>query len=382
MERPVPGFIQEFLGGIDLQIFQSIAVLATKIEGDPGFLIGPIAFVIGQIINFLYGIIHSLTDVNTLGISIIFLTIIVRTLMLPLAFKQQKSTSAMQKVQPEVEKIKAKYEGQTDPEAQRKMNMEIQTLYSKNKVNIFGGCLPMLVTLPIFFALTYVMRQPYLFIPDVTDVYKQVGHSIQEIPNWLTVVKPAMIPLVQGLIKPDMLPSELPNIENIDLLIKGLNLFKPEVWESLRAIAPDGGARLNEVLVIKAGAESFFGINLINTPSLSFPSILIPALSGITQFFTFWIMEKTNPSAAGPAQTQQTVMKFVMPVMMIVFTMQVSSGVGLYWTVSNVYQLFQQYFLNKYYRGRRKDKDEIIDAEAPKKEIVKLVGKKKVENKK
>ncbi len=365
-----------------MQLFQSVTVLANRIEGDPGFLVGPISFLIGQIINFIYGIVNSMGNYNCLGISIIFLTIIVRTLMLPLAFKQQQSTVGMQKIQPEIEKIKAKYAGQSDPEVQKKMNLEIQNLYTKNKVNLFGGCLPMLVTLPIFFALTYVMRQPYLFIPDVKEIYTKVATTIQEIPNWTTVVGPVMKPLLQPFLSDAVQTIDITQKENLEYIIKALNLFKPETWDALRALAPDGGARINEVLALKAAGESFFGINLISMPTLSFPSILIPAFSGITQFLTFWIMEKANPSAAGAAKTQQTVMKFVMPVMMVVFTMQVSSGVGLYWTTSNVYQLFQQYFMNKYYKGgkkgRGKDGDNIIDAEPKKKEIVKLVGKKRV----
>ncbi|MCL2665778.1 MAG: YidC/Oxa1 family membrane protein insertase, partial [Defluviitaleaceae bacterium] len=106
-----------------------------QVQKDPGFIVGPISTVFGFIIDFFFNIAYALTANNSLGISIILLTIVVRCLMLPLGIKQQKSMIAMQKLNPEIQKIKAKYGGNKDPEIQKKMNAEMQALYAKHKVN-------------------------------------------------------------------------------------------------------------------------------------------------------------------------------------------------------------------------------------------------------
>lgn len=322
--------------------------LAQYIESDPGFIVGPIAMVLGFIINFIFAVVFKVTTGGSLGISIIFLTIIVRTLMLPLGFKQQKSMYAMQRLTPEIDKIKAKYGDSKDPELQRKMNVEIQALYAKNKVSVFGGCLPLLVTMPIFFALTYVMRQTYLYITPLGDIYREIARVIPltNPESWTATV----VPIAQR-----MIPSS--GIEGFDLaniadFAKVINKLKPD---DVTAILGMANGQFKDTLVSlfnqKTSIETFIGINLLTAPGLSFPGFIIPLLSGATQFLTFWITEKTSPTpATGSAASQQKIMKYAMPAMMIYFTMTISGGVGLYWTVSNIYQIFQQYFITKYHK--------------------------------
>ena len=87
------------------------------------------------------------------GIAIIILTIIVRLLLLPLTLKQQKSMADMQHVQPELTRIQTQYAD--DPQ---RMNEEMMKFYSEHKFNPLSGCLPMLIQMPIFFALFSVLR--------------------------------------------------------------------------------------------------------------------------------------------------------------------------------------------------------------------------------
>lgn len=317
-------------------------MMTAIIEKDAGIIVGPIASVLGFIINLIFQMVVQLTEVNSLGFSIILLTIVVRTLMLPLAFKQQKSTIGMARLAPEVEKIKKKYGDTKDPELAKKMNMEIQALYTSNGVNLLGGCLPMLVTLPIFIALMYVMRQTYLYVPNISDIYTRIAETIQTMPNFAEVMMPIASPMVPNGMKID--------IAVVSDLVRIVNKLTPDSWTAIIAAAPaDVANTLTGLLAERANIETFFTINLVNNPALAWPSIIIPILSGVTQFLTFWLMEKTSPATEGPAKTQQTVMKFVMPAIMIYFTMTVSAGVGLYWTMSNIYQVGQQYFIGKFY---------------------------------
>ncbi len=95
-----------------------------------------------KIMNFAYGFVHNY------GIAIIILTIIVKIITLPLTLKSMISMRGMSKLQPEMAKLREQFKN--DPQ---KMNAATMELYKKHKINPMSGCLPMLVQLPIFFAL-------------------------------------------------------------------------------------------------------------------------------------------------------------------------------------------------------------------------------------
>jgi YidC/Oxa1 family membrane protein insertase len=86
------------------------------------------------------------------GVAIILLTVIVRLLVLPMSIKGQRSMMKMQRLQPQVEKIREKFKGD-----QERLNKEMVDLYKRNHVNPMGGCLPMVIQLPVFFGLYYAL---------------------------------------------------------------------------------------------------------------------------------------------------------------------------------------------------------------------------------
>ncbi|HOO46194.1 MAG TPA: membrane protein insertase YidC [Deltaproteobacteria bacterium] len=90
--------------------------------------------------------IHSFT--NSYGLSIILLTIIIKILLYPLTLKSFTSMKELQKVQPLMKEIQSQYK-----DDKQKMNQEMMKLYSEHKINPMGGCLPMLLQIPILFAL-------------------------------------------------------------------------------------------------------------------------------------------------------------------------------------------------------------------------------------
>ncbi|WP_339011060.1 YidC/Oxa1 family membrane protein insertase [Fusobacterium animalis] len=91
--------------------------------------------------------------VGNFGISIIIVTILIKIALLPLTLKQDKSMKEMKKLQPELEKIKQKYAND-----KQMLNIKTMELYREHKVNPLGGCLPILVQLPILIALFGVLR--------------------------------------------------------------------------------------------------------------------------------------------------------------------------------------------------------------------------------
>jgi YidC/Oxa1 family membrane protein insertase len=112
--------------------------------------------------------IHSFT--HSWGIAIILLTFLVKAVLFPLTYKSTQSMNAMKALQPEVEKLKEKYKNDRE-----KLNVATMQLYQKHKVNPLGGCLPMLLQMPIWFALYAALqtsvelyREPFLWMKDLT----------------------------------------------------------------------------------------------------------------------------------------------------------------------------------------------------------------------
>ena len=91
--------------------------------------------------------------VGNFGVSIIIVTILIKIALLPLTLKQDKSMKEMKKLQPEIDKIKEKYAND-----KQMLNIKTMELYKEHKVNPLGGCLPLLLQLPILFALFGVLR--------------------------------------------------------------------------------------------------------------------------------------------------------------------------------------------------------------------------------
>jgi len=87
------------------------------------------------------------------GVAIILLTVAIRILILPLTVKQTKSMAELQRIQPKIKELQAKYKDDKE-----KLQEETMKFYSENKVNPFGGCLPLILQMPIFFALFSVLR--------------------------------------------------------------------------------------------------------------------------------------------------------------------------------------------------------------------------------
>jgi YidC/Oxa1 family membrane protein insertase len=120
----------------------------------------PVYNFFGSILAFFYSLIPNL------GVAIILLTVLVMLVMFPLTAKQAKSMMAMQRAQPEIKKLQAKYKND-----RAKLNEEMMKFYQENKINPLAGCLPLLIQMPIFLALFRVMREPYKHIPKSSELY-------------------------------------------------------------------------------------------------------------------------------------------------------------------------------------------------------------------
>lgn len=123
-----------------------------------------------SVIEFMYGLTNSI-GVPNYGLAIIFLTIVIKIIIFPLTQKQMKSMRGMQEIQPKVKYLQEKYKN--DPQ---KMQEKVMQLYQEHGVNPFGGCLPLLIQMPIFIAFYQSLYQfkfsvaehaRFLWIPDI-----------------------------------------------------------------------------------------------------------------------------------------------------------------------------------------------------------------------
>ena len=122
--------------------------------------------------------------IHNYGVSIILLTILVKILFWPLTHKSYKSMKEMQKLQPRMAKLREKYKND-----KQKLNQEMMALYKTYKVNPMGGCLPMIVQIPVFFALFRVLgtcielrHAPFVFWINDLSAPDRLFHFSFQIP--------------------------------------------------------------------------------------------------------------------------------------------------------------------------------------------------------
>lgn len=134
---------------------------------DWGFMGGLNSF-IGRPLLSLLRWFYGLTGIW--GVAIILLTVVVRLLVLPLTLKQMASARKMREIQPEVKRLQEKYK-----EDKVRMTQEMQALWKREGVNPLAGCLPLLIQMPIWFALYSMLgtvvelyREPFLWLPDLS----------------------------------------------------------------------------------------------------------------------------------------------------------------------------------------------------------------------
>ena len=323
---------------------------------EPGKIIGPVADLMGQVYNMLFNLLHSNTSVGSLGLAIIIFTLIVKLILFPLMVKQQKSSFKMQQIQSEMMKIRKKYEGKTDQMSQQRMAFEMQELQKSNGVNMMGGCLPMLIQLPILYALFYLFQNAYVYVDAIGANYTEIANAIINIPVALRmeVFQPFAQEFVDQYKNLDIIKDgfDMSQVNDVVMMISHL---KADDWAAVLQNLGTAGSELVPLLNVKNEIETFLTIPLVSNPGLSFPGIIIPIAAGVTTWLQTKIMNMMNPQNTdpnNPAAAMTKTMLYTMPIMMGVFSITMPAGLGLYWTISNLFGIVQQVILTKYYKKK------------------------------
>ncbi len=133
-------------------------------------LLSPIQNVLEIIIVWLHQNI-----VSNYGIVIILLTIIVRLILTPLTITQTRSMARMQKIQPQLKELQKKYK-----DDKQKLQQETMAFYKQNNVNPLAGCLPLILQMPVFFALFQALRNPTEKVTDVVKDFNFLWMNLNE----------------------------------------------------------------------------------------------------------------------------------------------------------------------------------------------------------
>ena len=279
---------------------------------------------------WLVRLFYNLT--NSYGVALILFTLVIKLIMLPFQMKSKKSMLRMNRLSGQMKDIQKRYANN-----QVKMNEEMQKLYAEEGINPMSGCLWTMLPFPILIALYSIIRQP--------------------ITHFMMLPKSALETLIQTATKAGV------NMSNIVMFKDGaaaigkdgftqlasygqINLVK--AVQELGLATPDGWFNVN---------YNFLGLDLTATPwefikNFTFTwavigVILIPILSGLSQFILSKITMSAQPQQADASAASMKSMMYMMPLMSVYIAFIMPAALGVYWIAQSVFSLIQEVVLNK-----------------------------------
>lgn len=251
-----------------------------------------------EAIGWLLAVFYSVIPPHNLGVSIILLTCTVMLVLFPLTAKQTRSMIAMQRVQPEIRRLQQKYK-----DDKQKQNEEIMKFYQENKINPLAGCLPILMQMPIFFALFHVLRKTKESIP-TTGPFDTLFH---------------------------------------DICGKATTVAQCKSPTGLHFLGMD----------LSMSATEFKGAFIETLPYYVMVGLVV--FTGWYQARQTMARQKSNGNAA-PVNPQMQMVTKVMPVMFGLISLNFAAGLVVYFVASNGWRIGQQQLvLNKYYETAAAD---------------------------
>ncbi len=334
-----------------------LGLLATQ---HTGAFLGPIAKLLGWIMNAIFNLMDSLFGVQNIGLSIILFTVVVYMCMLPLTYKQQKFSKMSAKMNPEIKAVQKKYAGKQDQASMMAMQDETKAVYAKYGVSPSGSCVQLIIQMPILFALYRV---------------------IYNVPAYITSVKNAFMPLVDKLLTMDGAVEYMTEVgtalgvsKKLDFaaantFVDVLNKFQASNWADLSAKYPELSDMILSTQTEIDQMNTFLGINIAYSPSnllragsvvLAIGAIAIPALAALTQWLNTKLMPQAAATEGGDDAMSQSMkqMNLMMPLMSAVFCFTLPAGMGIYWIASALVRSVQQVILNKHFD--KIDLDELV----------------------
>ena len=305
--------------------------------------------VISDIFVWLFKQFYDLSQQNYL-LTLFLFALVMKVLLLPFGIKQQKNSIKQARLRPKEMAIRNKYKGRNDKATQQKLSEEIMKLYQEENVNPMSGCLPMLIQLPILFALYGVIINPITYISSHAS-------SVQKLTAAFKAAK------ISGTgTQIDIIRAVTRTPEKIAAHFKGANF--DVIKTELTGIGES----------FKIG-----NLDLIEEASFSWPLVLIPILTFVFAFASTKIIRKfTYQPSTGDASTQASMgmMDWMMPLLSVYISFQFAAAIAVYWMFQNILSAAQQILLYKLYPVPVITEEQIKEAE------LQLKGKSKQHSKK
>lgn len=331
-----------------------------------GAILGPVAKLLGWVMNGIYVGMYKLFGIENIGLSIILLTIVIYLCLLPLTIKQQKFSKLSQKMQPEIQAIQAKYKNKKDQDSMMAMNEETRLVYEKYGVSPSGSCVQLLIQMPILLALYRVFYNVPAYVTSVKDNFSGLVNGIINTDgfvdtmtqlvtdNKVTTASSIMASNVAdrlGAASGDTLSNYI-----VDILYK----LPSDAWTRLTEYFPNLGAEIADTLSHVEKFNYFIKLNISDTPwyiikngianhSFLFVilAFLIPVLSYVTQVVNIKMMPQQSTGNDQMAQQMKT-MNTMMPLISLFMCFTVPVGLGIYWIIGAVVRAVQQVLINKH----------------------------------
>ena len=287
---------------------------------------------------WLVRLFYNLT--GSYGVALILFTLVIKLIMLPFQMKSKRSMMRMNRLSGQMKEIQKRYANNLV-----KMNEEIQKLYAEEGVNPMSGCLWSFIPLPILIALYSIIRQP--------------------ITHFMMLPESAVETLIQTATKAGVNMSNIIQMKEGTAIVKDgitqlasygqINLVK--AVQELGLATPDGWFNVN---------YNFIGLDLTATPweyvkNFTFTwavigVILIPILSGLSQFILSKITMSTQPQTDGTGSMKS--MMYMMPLMSVYIAFIMPAALGVYWIAQSVFSLIQEVILNKTFTAKMEAEEE------------------------
>jgi YidC/Oxa1 family membrane protein insertase len=241
------------------------------------------------------------------AVAIIMLTLVVMLIVTPLTLKGTRSMMVMQQLQPEMRKIQTRYK-----DDRQKLNEELLKFYKENKINPMGGCLPLLVQMPVFLVLYQVLQ-------GLTRRANSLGGDVGWASGQFNLGSLTTAPTFERVFDPKWIQPSTKMYQDLSTSYQ-MKAFGLDLSESASQAMKQGIGH-------------------------ALPFLALIAIVAVTGFVQQRQMQGRNPNAQVNAQ-QQMIMK-VMPFFLPVISFGLPSGLVLYFAVSNLYRIGQQAFISR-----------------------------------
>lgn len=333
-----------------------------------GAILGPIAKVLGWVMNGIYMAMYNLFGIEDVALSIILLTAVIYLCLLPLTIKQQKFSKMTQIMQPEIQAIQSKYKNKKDQASMQAMQQETQLVYEKYGVSPAGSCIQMIIQMPILFALYRVFYNVPAYIVSVKSQFSGLVDTITATSGFQDTMTQIMKDYKLN-VAVDFTTTDTSALK--DYIVDVLYKLPKSGWENLTDYFSNVGSEVDTLTPHMNKFNYFFGMNVSDTPlniiKTSFAShawlilvvaLLIPVISYLTQMLNIKLMPQAGSNQNDQMAQQMKTMNLMMPLFSFVMCFTVPVGLGVYWIAGAICRSVQQLFINKYFKNM--DMDDII----------------------